>query len=120
MGNDANDGLSENTSICTLSRASEINLLPGDKLLLKKGDVWEGQKLVPQGNGTPEFPIVISSYGSGDKPHIKPNYREYYGIRIVNSSGYEISDIEISDVIGGIVVWEENTYNQKYIKISTK
>ena len=118
MGNDANDGLSENTSICTLSRASEINLLPGDKLLLKKGDVWEGQKLVPQGNGTPEFPIVISSYGSGDKPHIKPNYREYYGIRIVNSSGYEISDIEISDVIGGIVVWEENTYNQKYIKIS--
>lgn len=117
-GNDANDGLSEATALKTLVQASKLGLLPGDKLLLRKGDVWEGQKLVLQNSGTPEYPIIVSSYGAGNKPRIKPNYVEYYGIRILNASGYEISDIEISDVIGGIVVWEENTYNHKYVKIT--
>jgi hypothetical protein len=117
-GNDTNDGLSEATAIKTLTRASELELRPGDQLLLKRGDLWENQKLLLQHSGTPEYPIIVSSYGTGDKPHIKPNYKEFYGIRIVNAAGYEISDIEISDVIGGIVVWEENTYNHQYLKIT--
>lgn len=117
-GNDSNDGSSETTAIKTLSKASEVELLPGDRLLLKSGDVWENEKLLLQHSGTAEFPIVISSYGMGDKPHIKPNYKEYYGIRIVNVAGYEISNIEISNVIGGIVIWEENTYNHQYLKIT--
>src|SRR5690606_20018381 len=118
QGNDNNDGLSESNPIKTLAHASTLDLLPGDKLLLKRGDVWVNQKLTPRGNGTSELPIIIAAYGNGDqKPHIKPNYQEYYGIRIVNSAGYEISDLEISNVMGGIVVWLENTYNHKYLKI---
>ena len=118
-GSDSNDGLSEAKALKTLACASRLELLPGDRLLLKKGDVWENESLLPKGSGTPEKPIVISSYGTGDAmPHIKPNYNVYYGIRIVNSSGYEVSGIEVSNVIGGIVVWEEDSYDHRYIKIS--
>ncbi len=117
-GEDINNGLSEETAIKTLKRVSELELRPGDRLLLRRGDMWENEKLLLQHSGTLEYPIIVSSYGTGDKPHIKPNYKEFYGIRIVNAAGYEISDVEISEVIGGIVVWEENTYNHQYLKIS--
>jgi hypothetical protein len=42
-----------------------VNLLPGDSILFRKGDVWVGSTLDPRCNG-----IIFSSYGSGDLPII--------------------------------------------------
>ena len=35
----------------------------------------------------------------------------------MNDAGYKIKGLEVSDCYGGIVVWEENTYNHEYIWI---
>lgn len=118
-GNDENDGLSEDTPFKTLTKASQLELKPGSKLLLRASDVWQRQMLMPKGNGTKEKPIVIGTYGTGAKPIISPGYSNntIYGIRIVNGSGYEIRGLEIMNCYGGIVFWYENTYNHKYILI---
>lgn len=118
-GNDANDGLSEDTPFKTLTKASQLDLKPGSKLLLRASDVWQRQMLMPKGSGTKEKPIVIGTYGTGAKPIISPGYSNntIYGIRIVNGSGYEIRGLEIMNCYGGIVFWYENTYNHKYILI---
>ncbi|MSU79560.1 MAG: hypothetical protein EXS16_15905, partial [Gemmataceae bacterium] len=52
----------------TLAKAS-IEYKPGDRILLKCGDTWD-EELRPKGNGTPDNPIVISSYGEGKRPVI--------------------------------------------------
>jgi parallel beta-helix repeat protein len=44
-------------------------LSPGDSVLLKRGDVFEG-KLVVAKSGTAANPIVVAAYGSGSKPVI--------------------------------------------------
>ena len=62
-GNDTNDGLTPERAFKTLKRVSEEKLSPGDSLLLKAGDVWIQETLLPDGSGKPEDPIVISSYG---------------------------------------------------------
>ena len=117
-GDDRNTGLTESAPLKTLARASQIEFGPGDSLLLKKGDLWEGESLLPKGSGTKEKPIVISGYGAGTRrPHIRPGYSALYGIRIVNAAGYVLSGIEISEVMGGIVVWEENNYDYEFLRI---
>ena len=115
-GNDSNDGLSEQTPIKTLRQASKITLEPGDRLLFRRGDVWERESLFPKGSGTADIPIELGAYGSGeDRPWIKPGMTQLYGIRIVNTGGYRITGLEISNCFGGLVVWEENTYNHEYM-----
>ena len=75
VGNDSNNGLSENTPVKTLQKGK--SLLRGgfpDWLLLKKGDTWtnEGFGWAPSGRSAAE-PAVISSYGSGGRPLLKTN-----------------------------------------------
>ena len=62
--------------------------------------MWIQETLLPDGSGKPEDPIVISSYGKGARPHIKPGRDAIYGIRIVNDAGYKIIGIEVSDWYG--------------------
>ena len=75
-GDDANDGLTEQTSWKTLSRVSAVLCQPGDRILLKKGCSWIGQ-LSPQGVGKNDAPIQIGSYGDGALPKINGNGSPY-------------------------------------------
>ena len=45
------------------------NLQPGDRVLLKRGEIYYGSIIV-NSSGTPGSPIVIGAYGSGSKPVI--------------------------------------------------
>ena len=59
----------------TLAKAS-IEYKPGDSILLKRGDTWN-EEFTPKGSGTPERPILISSYGQGNKPLIdREDYKQ--------------------------------------------
>ena len=113
-GDDENDGLCPETPFRSLRRASELLLQPGESLLFKSGDVWTGESLYPKGSGTEKLPITVSSYGEGKRPRIAPGIgKKIYGIRIVNADGYRVTNIEICDCYGGLVVWTENTYRHR-------
>lgn len=124
-GSDSNDGSFSHpyktlTHVTWLSAHARIN--PGDSILFKRGDTWVGEGLILSAPyGTPLDPIVIASYGSGDKPvfdgtgavldvginlkcahyiikNIEIKYFEHYGIYAHLNSQYEVIDLTIDDV----------------------
>src|SRR5580693_3761627 len=73
-GNDINDGMSpekawQHLSKIYLKSISKDAFQPGDSILLKRGDQWDGQIRL-QGKGTAQKPITLGAYGEGPKPLI--------------------------------------------------
>ena len=62
-GDDSADGLTESTAWRTLGRASTDELLPGDGVFFRRGDLFRGQLTVRKG-------VTYSAYGEGAKPKI--------------------------------------------------
>jgi hypothetical protein len=69
-GNDAYTGTATTAAWRTLSKANTASLLPGDKLLLKRGCTWTGP-LNAKWVGTALAPITIGAYGTGELPKIQ-------------------------------------------------
>src|SRR4051794_3905277 len=65
-GSDANPGTSPAQPLATLAAAADLELQPGDRLLLRAGDTFDGS-LVFDGadNGTAAQPVTAGSYGQG-------------------------------------------------------
>lgn len=107
MGNDRYDGLSAKLTGVqgpwkTLAKASGVIYQPGDRLLLKCGDVWN-EELALNGDGSATRPITIASYGTGDRPYIRRTLgKNETCILINNSAGYLIRDLEIGSALYGI------------------
>lgn len=74
-GKDSNAGTSESEAFQTLDKVNELDLNPGDTILLKKGSVFEDQalKFTKEDSGTAEAPVKVSTYGEGDRPQINTN-----------------------------------------------
>lgn len=138
-GNDNNNGTSTSTPWKTLAKInSHGSFSAGDQILLKCGDTWTGEELVPTGNGSTGNYITIASYGTGNKPlltspsadydtrlapNISPDPRDHIhvAIKLTDIGGWKIKDIEISNAEYGIIthnyqmgiresVWFENLY----------
>ncbi len=73
-GNDENDGLSERSAWKSFKNVKNLVLGEGDRLLLRRGDVWN-ERLTVRASGTREHPAKIASYGDKNKakPMIKLN-----------------------------------------------
>lgn len=72
-GNDSNSGISEQSPWQTIDKlnAELSNLMPGDKVLFRCGDIFTGQIYIPSSiSGKKGSPIIFGSYGSGAKPVI--------------------------------------------------
>jgi len=67
QGNDSQDGLRMSSAWKTIDRVNEAILKPGDGIFFRCGDFFNGE-LVIQQSGTIKEPIVIRSYGEGEKP----------------------------------------------------
>ncbi|MDQ1924833.1 RICIN domain-containing protein [Massilia pseudoviolaceinigra] len=95
-GNDNNDGASPSTPWKSLGKINEQVRSPGDKFLLKRGDVWSTQLYLSdlRGNGSAAAPIVISAYGSGSLPVIAVPGT---ALAAYNLSGYEISYLKFQN-----------------------
>jgi hypothetical protein len=118
-GNDTAAGTAATTAWKTLTKASSIEYKPGDSILLKKGDTWN-EELTPKGSGTPEKPILISSYGQGNKPIIdREDFKQdRTGIRLDNKGGYKIVGIEFARCMTGIYAeYAKGAPTQKYLWI---
>ena len=114
-GSDSNAGTSESKAFKTLDKVNDLNLEPGDTVLLKKGSVFEDQalKFTKEDSGTAEAPVKISTYGEGNRPQINTNghgkWELNYGNRLDNvnhkwkgtvSSSILIEDTEYIEIEG--------------------
>ncbi len=65
-GSDSAAGTAESAPWQSLEKINAAELIPGDRVLFRRGGVWRGQ-LIPQ-SGSSGRPIVYGAYGSGEKP----------------------------------------------------
>lgn len=95
-GDDANPGTSASAPWRSLSKIKEIDVRPGDRILLKSGSVFY-EKLWFSGKGEEGRPVVIGKYGGDAYPHIKGDATESSMLHIYNSEHVVVRDIEISN-----------------------
>lgn len=88
-GNDSNSGTSKGSAWKSFEKINSLVLQPGDKVLLKRGDVWN-ERLEIYGGGDEKNPVTVSSYGDkkSPKPIIKLN-------NTINDICLLISDINV-------------------------
>ncbi|HEU4495943.1 MAG TPA: right-handed parallel beta-helix repeat-containing protein, partial [Flavobacterium sp.] len=82
MGSNSNDGKSPDAPFETIDKVNSIMsmLMPGDRVLFRRGDVFRGQINVSK-SGTPASKIIFGAYGTGEKPVIS-------GAKLVNASNW--------------------------------
>jgi hypothetical protein len=86
-GNNVNNGTSISTPWKTVDKIYAGSFQPGDSILLKRGDVFEGQIMATL-YGSTISPIVIASYGTGEKPIIYGDMRGVTWTKISGRTGY--------------------------------
>jgi parallel beta-helix repeat protein len=69
IGNDVNSGTSPASPWKSLAKVNSFSPLPGDEILFRRGDEWNGTITV-NASGTAGNPIVYGAYGEGAKPKI--------------------------------------------------
>jgi len=115
-GNDNKSGLSIKAAWKSLERVNQVTFHPGDAILFKSGDIWNGQ-LHPLGSGSDGKPIIIDRYGAGSIPVINFGELAGAGIKLVNQEWWIIRNLEVTSgappkqLIGrqGIVALAEGT-----------
>lgn len=94
-GSDDADGLTEETAFRSLDQVNALALQPGDEVLFKSGDVWQGM-FWPRGSGTVAQPIRIASYGGLVKPIIDGDGYQA-SLLIVDDEYYEVENLELTN-----------------------
>lgn len=117
-GNDQNSGTSQNKAWKTLTQASQITYQPGDRILLKAGEVWENQQLYPKGSGTQGRPIIIDQYGDSSlgKPYIAANGN--VSCPVTKSFGSYIKDMNKVGMTGAVVLQNQQYWEIHNLEIS--
>ena len=64
-GNDANSGTSPRKAWKSLSMINNMKIGAGEKILLRSGQTFSGNIKIKSVIGTPEAPVIFSSYGNG-------------------------------------------------------
>nr|WP_274972099.1 right-handed parallel beta-helix repeat-containing protein [Bacteroides fluxus] len=93
-GDDSNSGISASQAWKSLERVKQITLMPGEKLLLKRGETFGGE-LEITGKGTFAQPVIVDAYGEGNKPCVVGNDVSLYAVRIFNSDYVTLRNLEI-------------------------
>ncbi|THF73752.1 sugar-binding protein [Cohnella fermenti] len=95
-GSDSNDGLSPSAAWKTFSHVNNTIFAPGDRILLKKGSVWN-ERLYPKGSGTSADPIEIDSYGTGNRPVVNGGGIAGGAVYLRNPSYWTIQNLEVTN-----------------------
>ncbi len=97
-GDDSASGLSESTPWKSLERVNARTYLPGERILLKRGSVWNSTRLFAPGSGLPGKPIVVSSYGTGAPPVINGAGKYSAAVLLQNQEQWEIENLEVTNL----------------------
>lgn len=112
-GSDSNNGTTPQSAFGSLDKIKDLKLKPGDKLLLKRGDVFIGTIEFYSISGTEQNPIIITAYGAGNNKPIINAEGKLNGIFLEDCSHINVSDIEITANGGGL---ENYDASEKYMR----
>lgn len=62
-GSDDNDGKSPDTAILTIDKLNELELMPGDAVFFRRGDIFRGNIFMREG-------VTYTACGEGEKPRL--------------------------------------------------
>lgn len=103
---DAATGHSAKVPWCDFANLNGTTLAAGTHVLLKRGDTFTSELGKLSGSGTANNQIVLSSYGTGERPIIKgTGAASDRGVWIQDASYWTIENLQISDVGAGLVLW---------------
>ena len=104
-GNDENSGLAEDQALKTIEAVNNLNLLPGDSVLFRKGDKFNGEIRFKNLRGIDNNPITFASYGqANEKPIIESSST---AILFEKSDNIVIRDLKVS--LNGVKWSKDNT-----------
>lgn len=117
-GDDAFDGRSPKTPFRTFEKLRDLVFAPGDKVLLRCGCSWD-EELIINGQGEEGAFIEITSYGIGDRPIIRRSGDIADRCMRVNNPSYvKISNLEVCNGGAGIVLFYDNSYNNRSVYLT--
>ena len=94
-GNDGFGGTSQFLPVRTLARAKSL-MREGqaDRLLLKRGDVWD-ESFGDWGRSglSSTYPMIIGAYGTGARPLVRPG--DKYGWRVMNVPAHHVAIVGV-------------------------
>ncbi|EHB57560.1 MULTISPECIES: discoidin domain-containing protein [Paenibacillus] len=95
-GDDKNSGTTQDAAWKSLDKVNATTFSPGDKILFKAGESWNG-RLWPKGSGENGRPIIIDMYGTGSKPLIAGVTTELEAVFLKNQQYWEINNLEVTN-----------------------
>lgn len=112
-GDDNNDGKSPDKAMKTLYAVNKLALNPGDSILLKRNDIFQGTGMEPVGSGNNSEGqwITIDAYGKGSRPVLKCDNANTAGVSLSSPStkgGYRIRNIVVDGFPEGIISIKES------------
>lgn len=113
-GNDANSGTDIDHPVKTIGGLKDLRIGPGTHFLFRCGGEYECAVTLTC-SGTKENPVVISSYGEGEKPLLYTNENTEV-FRFFDCSYLTLSDVHIKAPNGG-GIWID-TYTQTSVGIT--
>ena len=130
LGSDQNDGLSEDSPWKSFAHIEAMDLGPGDRVLLRRGDVWH-ERLTIRGSGRKDAWIFVGSYGdiTAPKPEISlQNKRDDIAllatdISVGGENGFGLSyvwidNLQIKHTLLGIYFRFDSSVGNKGIRVT--
>lgn len=96
IGSDSQNGLSPQTAWKSLDKVNAAVFFPGDEILFKTNEQWDGQ-FRPKGSGSKEKQILVSSYGSGKRPLIAGSGVANGAVYLYNQQCWTLKNLEITN-----------------------
>ena len=98
-GDDSNSGTEIDSAVKTISGLKNLDVKPGTHFLFRNGGEYECTATLTC-NGTKENPVVVSSYGDGEKAVLYTNEKTEV-LKLFDCSYVTVSDIQITAPNGG-------------------
>ncbi|MFA7156726.1 MAG: right-handed parallel beta-helix repeat-containing protein [Bacilli bacterium] len=115
LGVDGNDGTSIEFPWKTFKNVNAHKYYSGDRILLKRGAVWEDNISISSASGTESDPIIIGAYGTGENPLIKCSTAFSNWELWIDDSNLKIWKGEIPDVKTSLGAMKNNILINKYV-----
>ncbi len=115
QGTEGNSGTNRQQPLPGLPEANDLLLKPGDRLLFRSGETFQGMLEIDT-PGDEANPIIVSRYGEGPFPVLDGNGSEA-AIRIRNGAYLQIEQLEITNWKGtyGIYLTAENAGEMNHL-----